>query len=228
LRDQVALTWLAEQYGAPMASLGRLLRPNVSADRRLATAVKMVKERWARYGWVTVLPLAGERWVVPTRAVAEQWLGFEARPWLPSLYTAAHTAAVGRVRLLLCGAPVAPEDLGSWVSERRLRHAQGFRGGGNGLHGESGHMPDGLFVKRGSGRELVEVELTPKDPAAMRAVLAGMPDALRTYRAEHVLYFVGSDAVRRAVERALSSLTSEHPGSGLAQCFAPMREVPRA
>jgi hypothetical protein len=100
-------------------------------------------------------------------------------------------------------APYVP-SLEGWVGERLLRRelaeAQAPRTAG---------IPDGVWTKSDGERVLVEVELSPKDPAALRAKLLRTPDSLRRWGCAHVLYVVPNEVVRDAVVRARTGLATE-------------------
>ena len=154
-RDASALTWLAEQYGAPLDVLAALT--GTSRDRTYA----MVR-RWRAAGWIkTGTPVPGPTWVAPTQATARQFLGRDRiGDWSPNPTTAAHTRAVSAVRLWTRHGLDRP----GWTSERLLRSETGYRETGQRV----GHLPDAVFLSApgapgGPEREvLVEVELTPK------------------------------------------------------------------
>lgn len=153
-RDAAALTWLAEQYGAPLDLVAQLLGTT-------RTRTYEVVRRWKRAGWVkTGTPVPGPTWVAPTQATARAYLDRERLgDWSPSPGIAAHTRAVAAVRLWLGFGP----GVEGWTSERLLRAGSGFRAAGQSV----GHLVDGQYVLRSSDgvpdREvLVEVELTPK------------------------------------------------------------------
>lgn len=189
-RDVAALTWLAEQYAAPVPVLAGLLGCSASAARKPIA-------RWRRAGWVEAGPVDADVWVWPCATTAAEYLGWRSDRFRPTLHRAAHLRAVAAVRLALCG-----PDLDGWVSERVLTH-------GTGRHGPGQPVPDAVFVADGV-RALVEVELTPKSPDRLRERLAALPDAARRFDAVRVRYYA-SDPAARAIERAAAALEAEFP-----------------
>lgn len=153
-RDAAGLTWLAEQYGAPLDVLAAAV--GTSRDRTYALV-----RRWRTAGWVkTGTPVPGPTWVAPTQATAKRYLGRDRLgDWSPNPTIAAHTRAVAAVRLWLGYGPGVP----GWTSERVLRSETGYREPGQ----QVGHLVDAVFVLAPTEHQperevLLEVELTGK------------------------------------------------------------------
>jgi hypothetical protein len=212
-RDVAALTWLAEQYGAPMDVVGKLLqKPGQDAERAYAMSIHVV-QRWTRAGWADAVTGFGPfPWIVPTGRWAANLLGWRpAKVWRPNMEQVAHVAACASARLSLTDAPrerkgslVSPyvPSLGGWESERLLWRSFGGPTA-------SAKVPDGVWTKPDGDRVLVEVELTAKDDAAMQAKLVAAPDAAKRWRCSHVLYMVPTEAVKETVMRARLSLAKQ-------------------
>lgn len=163
-RDAAALTWLAEQYGAPLDLVALLLGTT-------RTRTYEVVRRWRTAGWIkTGTPVPGPTWVAPTQATARQFLDRERLgDWSPNPTTAAHTRAVAAVRLWMGFGPGVP----GWTSERLLRSETGYREQGQRV----GHLADAVFIlaateQRAETEVLVEVELTPKGAQRTRQTVS--------------------------------------------------------
>ena len=144
------LRWVAEQYAVRLDVLGRVLR----RDRRRP---RPVVARWRRAGLVEqgrVAPSA-DPMVWPTRA------GLRAAGWRcpakpPPLRLLAHLHAVSLVRLGIEAAG------GAWTPERALYRERPE---------PDAHVPDARFRVGRGVPTAVEVELTNKGPARLRAIV---------------------------------------------------------
>jgi hypothetical protein len=174
------LRWVAEQYAVRLDVLGRVLR----RDRRRP---RPVVARWRRAGLVEqgrVAPSA-DPMVWPTRA------GLRAAGWRcpakpPPLRLLAHLHAVSLVRLGIEAAG------GAWTPERALYRERPE---------PDAHVPDARFRVGRGVPTAVEVELTNKGPARLRAIV---DELTRSYAA--ILYVVDGAALRAALERAVDGL----------------------
>jgi hypothetical protein len=100
-RDVAALTWLAEQYGAPIDVVAKLLaKPGQDAERAYAMTWPVV-QRWAMAEWVCLVRGFGPfLWVVPTPVWAGRLLGWTPKTaWFPSASRVEHVAACALTRL---------------------------------------------------------------------------------------------------------------------------------
>src|SRR5690606_2477143 len=149
-RDVHLLTWLSEMYGAPLDLIERLA--GVSRPRAYGLVSRWKKAGWVKSGQVD----AGPAWVWPTQSTAAAYLERKVTNWRPGLARVAHLRATAAVRLHRVGA-----DLTRWISERELTTSQ-FLAKGD----KPGHRPDGIEVLPDGRRIAIEVELTPKNPAA--------------------------------------------------------------
>jgi len=148
-RDALFLEFMAHQYGMPMDLVAQAA--GVSMPRAYALV-----SRWKKAGWVSTGRVdAGPTWVWPTRAMATQYLGWDAPAWRPLASMTPHVRAVAAVRLHQVGL-----DPTRWISERTLRHEGGYRVKGQ----REPHLPDGVEILADGRRVLVEVELTAKSP----------------------------------------------------------------
>jgi len=148
-RDAQLLEFMTHQYGLPLDLVAQAT--GVSTPRSYALG-----SRWKKAGWVETGKVdPGPTWVWPRRAMASQYLGWDAPYWRPLATTTAHTRAVAAVRLHRVGL-----DASRWISERSLRHQQGYRERGV----SEPHTPDGIEVLPDGQRALIEVELTAKSP----------------------------------------------------------------
>lgn len=149
-RDAQLLEWMSSMYGLPLDLVRQAL--GISEVRTYQLVQRWVKAGWVRRGKVD----AGPTWIWPTKAVADQYLGWKAPEWAPRSTTAQHTRAAAAVRLHQAGL-----NLDRWVSERSLRHDQGWRQQGR----KEPHTPDGIEILPDGRRVLIEVELTAKQRA---------------------------------------------------------------
>lgn len=148
-RDAQVLEFMTHQYGLPLDLVAQAT--GVSTPRSYALG-----SRWKKAGWVETGKVdPGATWVWPKRGMASQYLGWDAPYWRPLATTTAHTRAVAAVRLHQAGL-----DASRWISERSLRHEQGYRKKGQ----TEPHTPDGIEIRPDGTRILVEVELTAKSP----------------------------------------------------------------
>jgi len=197
-RDLKALTWLAEQWGAPIDQVGRLLRPDT--EKRLQIyAAESATRRWKAHGMVDTgrVQVGGARWVWPVSTTAARMLGWDVHRWEPTPVRTNHMAAVNDVRLDMPDA--------EWTSERVLLHQVGVRGDGDRLR-----VPDGV-VEVGDRRLLVEVELSRKSPDAMAEAVRGWPDACQRWGADGVLW-VSNRSLYEHMSAAVERMKARFPG----------------
>lgn len=181
--DMQVLTILAEQYGASLDRVARMLGVSMpsayrkSAKWRAAHLVSNLKIR----------PVPGPTWVFPTRAATEALLPFYAKYWTPSPKMAAHVQTVLDVRLALTGL-----DLQRWISERELRSQVGPVKAGQ----SRPHIHDGRFYDDQGRLWAVEVELTAKNEAAARTAVAKAIAAAESADCAGVLYICADPVIR--------------------------------
>jgi hypothetical protein len=184
-RDLAVITWIAEQYAAPVESIALLLG-DVSRS-----SVQRWIERMRRHAWVRTQMLLGRMWVWPT-TVALQACGYGAwRSRAPVVIRLDHLDAVGRVRLWY--ARTMPDTL--WISERRLAD----------WSTADAVTPDGALYRDGAPIA-VQVERTMR-PATQYAHII---QALHA-RYQRIVY-VCADAIRRPLtDRLVASATAMAP-----------------
>jgi hypothetical protein len=196
-RDLAVLTWLGEQYGAPLGVVRELLarhapaapgpagagwRQAGSAPDALAVARKWAG-RMVRAKLVTCSQPLGGTWVVPTRAGLD-FAGLDYKAWKPAGWKLAHVAAVGRLRLKL----EAQYPEATWTSERAIRSR--WAGSGARVRYADGQLdfPDSTCVG-------VELELHRKHARDYDGIAADVDPAF-----DQVWWFVPSYAVAHAAE----------------------------
>ncbi len=109
-RNVSALRWLAEQFGAPLTVVADLYRVGDRAARRNA-------ERLGRPDLASRLTVAGQQWVVPTRA-GLRFAGFDVEVWVLRAWK------LGRVEMSGgSGCGWHPDAV--WTSERATEQVAG-------------------------------------------------------------------------------------------------------
>ncbi|WP_280254732.1 hypothetical protein [Nocardia wallacei] len=197
-RDMLAMTVLADHYGAPSDLVAEML--GIS----MPTAYGLVR-RWRAVGMVSkhdIRPVPGPRWVFPTRSTTEMLLGFPVQPWRPTPKMAAHVTAVLRVRLALVGM-----DLDRWISERRLRSESGTPERGR----PRPHIHDGRYVTKDGSLYAIEVELTKKSPSNALAAIDAAYEAAEAAECETLLYYCRDEDVRKTVRKAGEMMLDINP-----------------
>ena len=196
-RDLAVLTWLGEQYGAPLGVVRELLAQHAPPPAGPAAAGwrqagetpdgLAVARKWAgrmlRAKLVACQRPLGATWVVPTRAGLE-FAGLEYKVWRPTGWKLGHVAAVGRLRLRL--AALYPEA--TWTSERAIRS----RWAGSGARVR---FADGQLDFPGTTCVGVELELHRKDPRTYEGTVADVDPAF-----DQVWWFVPSPSGGPKVE----------------------------
>jgi hypothetical protein len=224
--DMTVLTVLAEQYGAPLDLVARML----------GTSMKNVYHKTARWraahmvSNLRIRPVPGPMWVFPTRSATEALLPFYAKYWTPTPKMAAHVRAVLEVRLSLVGM-----DLDRWTSERELRAQLGPTKPGV----SRPHVHDGRFLDSEGRWWAVEVEMTAKNQAAARVAVAKAIAEAASAECAGVLYICAdpvivsksgtetdrrSDEIRNVVRSAVTHALSG-PEHGLKVRVAGLSEV---
>lgn len=163
-RDEVALTWIGQQYGIRLDHLQWLLGcyPGRGATHTYLiseSAARDVVNRWQRAGWVKVERIRAREpfWVWLTRlGLRKVGLPYTYRDLAQSsLDDLKHLYAINEIRLML-----VYEDEGmQWISERQLLHGV-IRNKGQELL----HRPDGEIYWADGEIFAVEVELSLKKP----------------------------------------------------------------
>ncbi|MEV0331887.1 hypothetical protein [Nocardia sp. NPDC050717] len=201
-RDMVALTILAEMYGAPLDVVAELLGVSVNRAYRItakwATA-RMISDRRIR-------PVPGPSWVVPTKATAESLVGQSVRFWVPSPKMAAHTKAVLQLRLALVGL-----DLARWVSERQLRAGQGPVRAGE----TRPHIHDGRYFTEAGDLIAVEVEMTAKNEAQAKSAMWQAHRAAAAAGCAELHYFSKTPAISTVLRKVAGALDLSSPTARL-------------
>ncbi|WP_306362503.1 hypothetical protein [Nocardia sp. CC227C] len=212
-RDWWGMQWLSQMGGAPIDVLADLLaqwplRPSRSAKPNSEENAYRVAQRWRAAGKLVEerhRPVPGPEWVVPNADTASPLLGFPVPEWVPSPMMAAHTTAAARLRLHLAKG----QRSDTWVSERVLRHRNGFRT----RPGEPmPHLHDGLWTDDLGHLCAIEVELTRKGSSEARATMQAAYDAAEEIGAQQLIYYCGSDEVRSRVRAAAADLTTTPSG----------------
>jgi hypothetical protein len=108
-RDAVVLRFLGDQFGAPLSVVTDLYRVGDRVARRHVA-------RLERAGFCSRLTVAGQQWVVPTRA-GLRFADLEHEVWQPRAWKLEHVEGVARLRLAL--ASRYPDAV--WTSERAIR-----------------------------------------------------------------------------------------------------------
>lgn len=94
-RDAAVLRFLGEQYGAPLSVVASLYRVGDRVARRHVA-------RLERAGFAGRLTVAGQQWVVPTRA-GLRFADLDHDVWQPRAWKLEHVEGVARLRLALAG-----------------------------------------------------------------------------------------------------------------------------
>ena len=108
-RDAAVLRFLGEQFGAPLSVVAEVYEVGDRAARHNA-------ERLERAGLATRLTVAGQQWVVPTRA-GLRFADLDHDVWQPRAWKLEHVEGVARLRLRL--QTLYPDA--TWTSERAIR-----------------------------------------------------------------------------------------------------------
>ncbi|MEU6579569.1 hypothetical protein [Nocardia sp. NPDC046763] len=213
-RDIWGLLWVAQMGGVPVDLLGELLtlwpmgRSKAARPSSSEANAYRVAQRWRKAGRLiedNLRPVPGAFWVVVEKETASALLGFRVPEWLPSPMMAAHTIALARLRLHLAAGK--RED--GWISERVLRHRNGFRT----RPGESmPHLHDGHWVDDLGHLHAIEVELTRKGSAEARATMQAAYEAAADAGAAQLIYYCGSDDVLARVRSAAEHITPRLDG----------------
>lgn len=195
-RDDRVLRWISEQQAARFDQVQDLLGQDAGRGALVegeisASAARQVIARWRRAGWIVQRKVFHEEppWLWPTARLL-RLLELPYKACEPSFVRLVHIFAVNEVRLSI-------EDIWpqyQWISERQIRaslpHVKGV---------SLPHVPDGKLVTD-HGIVSVEVELTPKHPSELLAILEELAG---TY--EMVWYFATKET-RPALEAALAKL----------------------
>ena len=133
-RDGRVLTFVGDQYGAPLSVVARLYAVGDRAARQYVA-------RLERAGLAGRVSIAGRQWVTPTTA-GLRFAGLEYDQWTPRLWKLEHVEGVGRLRLDLA----AIHPYATWTSERAIRSR--WAGSGARVRFADGQLdlPDGRCV----------------------------------------------------------------------------------
>jgi hypothetical protein len=184
-RDWDVLSWIAEQYAVRFDHVCLLLGQQAGdgakvPDRISDNAARQVIARWQRGGWAAArkMLVAEPAWVWITAKGLHE-LGYDFKPYAPTLARIDHLHAINMIRLMLeRDYPDAP-----WTSERQIRAKLSYEKGAS-----LPHLPDGE-LRISQQTIAIEAELTPKKRTDVRLILI---DLLRHYH--EVWYFASSSA----------------------------------
>ncbi|WP_069166341.1 hypothetical protein [Nocardia altamirensis] len=192
-RDMVALTVLAEMYGAPIELVAQML--GVSRSRAYRIVARWVAGRMVSDN--RVRPVSGSAWVYPTRSAAEALLGRPVRFWVPTPKMAAHTRAVLELRLAVTGM-----DLDRWTSERQLRSEVGLLRAGQ----PRPHIHDGRYITGTGDLWAVEVELTAKSIGAARNSVAQAWQVAARAQCAGLTFYCRGEATKTVIRTVAAGL----------------------
>ena len=197
-RDRVVLTWMAEQYGAPVDQLQRLLardpgRQLVTEGSVSLSGARHVVRRWEEGGYAESRKFffKEQPWVWPTRKVL-QHLRLDLPVYTPTVGLLDHHRWVNETRLYLEG-PHYPGQV-TWRAERFLKSRDARSG--------EVHYAD-AEAEVGDTTVAIEVELSKKKPVDLRVILG---DLIARYE---VVFYFANEAARPAVEQAIQSLAPD-------------------
>jgi hypothetical protein len=108
-RDAAVVRFLGDQFGCPLSVVAELYGVGDRVARRHVG-------RLERAGFAGRLTVAGQQWVVPTRA-GLRFADLEHEPWAPRAWKLEHVEQVARLRLAL--QRLYPGA--TWTSERQIR-----------------------------------------------------------------------------------------------------------
>jgi hypothetical protein len=108
-RDAAVLRFLGDQFGCPLSVVAELYGVGDRVARRHVGWLE-------RAGFAGRLTVAGQQWVVPTRA-GLRFADLEHEPWAPRAWKLEHVEQVARLRLAL--QRLYPGA--TWTSERQIR-----------------------------------------------------------------------------------------------------------
>jgi len=200
-RDQWALRWVAQQYAVRLDQVQNLLGREAGRGAKeegmiSENAARLVVNRWKRaklaeYRKITV---EDPGWVWMT-AHGLQEFALPYKMYEPSLAKLDHLFHVNEVRLML-----EDERLGgTWRSERAMRAGMTYTKGDT-----FPHLPDAVLTTA-EGPIAIEVELTPKKPADLLAIVQ---ELAQTY--DQVWYFTTDEthngllAAKRRLEQEVA------------------------
>jgi hypothetical protein len=112
----------------------------------------------------------------------------------------------------------------NWLGERALRRDERWRIPVIWPHSQGSHRPDLVAHIRGAD-VAVEIELAPKGPRRLHAIMAGYEHAIYQRRIGRVLYLCASHEIRAGVRRAAGEAALNAPDQLAAILFG---EVPVA
>lgn len=133
-RDAAVLAFLGDQFGCPLSVVAGLYGVGDRVARRHAA-------RPERAGFASRLTVAGQQWMVPTRA-GLHFAGLDYRPWSPRAWKLEHVEGVARLRLALQAR--YPEAV--WTSERAIRSRWANSGARVGFADGQLDLPDGRCI----------------------------------------------------------------------------------
>ncbi|MBV7702347.1 hypothetical protein NOVA_06150 [Nocardia nova] len=194
-RQMTVLTILAYMYGAPVDLVAQMLGKSMRHTYRDV-------QHWREAGLISPLrvrPVPGPTWVFPTRPAVESLTGLSTRYWTPTPKMAAHVRTVLEVRLALAGL-----DLDRWISERELRSQVGPVKAGE----SRPHIHDGRFYSTEGPLWAVEVELSPKTPAAARIAVAKAKFAAGKAGCNKVIYYCKTGEIKNLIKSSALAVES--------------------
>jgi hypothetical protein len=189
-RSIEALSWLAKVDASGIEPLGLALGMRTSTTyshlQRLAASGYVARVDGGESGAVV---MTRDGWRRLGRAVNDVPRGMTYGLGLR------HACAVSWVAALL-----SLRDR-TWIAEREMRRQQVWQVPVLWTGSRGTHRPD-LGMERDGRRMAIEVELSPKAPRRLRAILAGYEHAIATGGLARVMYILDGPEVERAVARA--------------------------
>jgi len=191
-RDERLLLWIGEQYGVRLDTLQRLVgqeprKPTKIGNMVSYSAVRKIIDRWRRLGLVGTAPVLAREpsWIWLTQE-GMTCVDLPYRVWAPTPAVVKHLHAVNGIRLRV----LERHPDARWTSERRLRYESELAERATRIQEKRGsrrHLPD-AEVRLGEQRVAVEIELSPKVPTRLQAIMEDLTQYDTTW------YFVGAKA----------------------------------
>ena len=189
-RSLEALAWLERVDVAGLEPWGRAVgfgwRVAYSHAERLAS-VGLVERVYDRRGSVVAITRAGRRLL--------------AAPPGDLRVGATYGFGISHARAVSWAAALMTLRGHDWLGERALRRDEGWRIPVIWPHSHGSHRPDLVAHIRGAD-VAVEIELAPKAPRRLQAIMAGYEHAIYRQRIARVVYLCASQEIRAGVRRA--------------------------
>lgn len=198
-RDWRVLLWIGEQYAARLDQVQEQLGQEAGRGAKIEgqisqNAARLVVARWKRLGLADYKKiLASDPGWIWLTAKGIHELGLSFKFYTPSLARLEHLYAVNRIRIYL--EKEHPDAV--WYSEREYRADMVYEKGVS-----FPHIPDGILETE-KGDVAIEVELTLKKPAELRAILQELAGSYH-----EVWYFANKD-ICTALDAARKKLSPD-------------------